>query len=38
MTDDERDKVDSEVQEFIQTCAEQIKRVQKLVQDNDYEG
>lgn len=29
MTDDERDKIDSEVQELIQDYSERIKRVQK---------
>lgn len=31
MNDDERDKIDSEVKEFIQTCVTQINRIKNLI-------
>lgn len=38
LNDDERGKIDSEVQEFISTCTDYIKRIQKLVNACDNAG
>lgn len=35
MNDDDRDKIDSEVQEFIRTYADRIKGVKKLISASD---